>query len=216
MEKRNFERQTASLRSFLQTGELGPINFAMTLLDVAALLGPPEWWITDSDDVVPLYWGYSGLELSFSEDSPHKLRCIKLGTGFKPDGKYSTLGRLLRLSNDGLRDDMRMSEFLKLFPAGAEGTQVGVCGANWSPVMDICTPNVRVIYDLSTRDEELLEDAASDGKSPIELIAMKDALSRRTGIYSIADPLEDRIPAENWRDFSVNEYLALVEGRKTN
>ena len=215
MAKRNIDRQTASLRSFLQTGELGPINFAMTLLDVAALLGPPEWWITDSDDVLPLCWGYSGLELSFSKDSPHALRSIKLGTGFDPAGKYSNFAHVLHLSNDGLQDDMKLSEFLNLLPANAEGTRVGVCGASWNTDMDICTTSIRVIYGLTPDAEERLEEAVAKGTSPTELMIMKNELSRRIGIYSMIDPIADRMPAENWRDFAVDEYLAMVEGRTT-
>ncbi len=187
----------------------------MTLLDVAALLGPPEWWITDSDDVLPLCWGYSGLELSFWEDSPHALRSIKLGTGFEPDGKYSKLARLLRLSNDGLKDDMKLSEFLKLLPTNVEGTRVGVCGANWNTDMDICTANIRVIYGLSTDDEERLEEAIAKGRSPNELIVMKNELSHRIGIYSMVNPIANRIPITGWRYFPVDEYLAVVEGCTT-
>ncbi len=77
MARRNFKRQTASLREFLQTGVLGPISFDLALLDIAALLGPPDWWITDArDSPFPLDWGYSDLGISFSPEPsrPRKFR----------------------------------------------------------------------------------------------------------------------------------------------
>ena len=63
--------------------------------------------------------------------------------------------------------------------------------------------------------EEQLEEAIAKGRSPNELIVMKNELSRRIGIYSMVNPSADRIPATGWRDFPVDEYLAAVEGCTT-
>lgn len=66
------QHHVASLKAFLRSGTLGPLNVSLTTLDVSALLGPPGDWLMDaSHSPVPYYWSFGTLEIAFQPHVPY-------------------------------------------------------------------------------------------------------------------------------------------------
>ncbi|OBZ96047.1 hypothetical protein ADU59_06620 [Pararhizobium polonicum] len=204
-------RYTASLRSFLLSGELGPLSLGLTMLEISALLGPPDWWVTDAyDEPVPLYWGYSRhLEIGFAPEPPYRLQSLKLRNLPPQDKKFVGVCRTLRVAGDCLHEDMTPAQVLRKQVWNCDDVTVGVC-QSWNPVIDICTPSVRLVWSMDSEDERSFE--ALSGLSDAQKIAVREQLSTGFfGVYSLARPKEDRVPQEAWEDFTPAEFLALID-----
>lgn len=204
-------RYTASLRSFLLSGALGPLNLGLTMLEVSALLGPPDWWVTDThDQPVPLYWGYSHhLEIGFAPAPPYRLQCLKLRNLPPREKKSFEVCRSLRVAGDGLCEGMTPAQVLRQRIWNCDEVTVGV-SHSWNPVIDICTPLVRLVWSMDHEDEQSFE--MFSGLSNAQKIAVRERLSTGFwGVYSLARPEEDRAPPEAWEDFSPAGFLALID-----
>ncbi|MGR9128280.1 hypothetical protein [Rhizobium leguminosarum] len=204
----------ASLLSFLQTGELGPLTRGMTMSAVSVLLGPPDWWMDGGGEAaVPLLWGYRPfLEILFEREPPHPLRMIKVPRLPLVARKSIRMARL-RVATDGFHDEMRLSDFLRRNTWGKDDEIViGRCtGGN--PVIDICTRNVRLVWSMSGESDEILQRESEDGLSKAAYMARRDQLSDGfLGIYSSFSPDLDRAPQAGWENFSADQYLALASG----
>jgi len=107
-------KSRASLKTFLQTGSLGPVSLGMSLKDVSDCLGPPRYWANIYDKCpVPCFWGYQHLEMRFSHRAPYRLLHVQLSRADELRGKSLALSRNLRLSLDTLHSAMKPSEFLR-------------------------------------------------------------------------------------------------------
>lgn len=120
-------RRAISLRDFLQTGRLGPIELGMTRDAVAATLGPP-----DAEGAllrgVARIWRYGSIELHFDEDAVFAIHSDH-GSLDAPDG-----GRAFDLDpwiiSSALRRDTAVHE---LAAAGMPCTPVEEA---WNPNTD--------------------------------------------------------------------------------
>ncbi|TAX54946.1 hypothetical protein ELI02_06650 [Rhizobium leguminosarum] len=208
---------TASLLSFLQTGELGPLTRGMTMSAVSELLGPPDWWMDGvGEAAVPLLWGYRPfLEILFERKPPHPLRMIKVPRLPLVARKSIRMARL-RVATNGFHDEMRLSDFLRRNTWGKDDEiVVGRCtGGN--PVIDICTRNIRLVWSMSIGGEEILQRESEVGLSKAAYLARRDQLSDGFfGIYSSRSPELDRAPQDGWENFSVDQYLELTSSIET-
>jgi hypothetical protein len=206
------------LVSFIRTGELGPLKLGMPMREVSELLGPPDWWMDghDTDTTpVPLLWGYARIvEISFGCEPPHAVECIKLCQLPASGQRHLRVCRHIWIGADGISDAMRLSDLLELsiWPTG-ETVTVGIA-RSWNAVVDVCTDKVRLVWSISTDDEDLLEQRVKKGASRSEIVAWRDELSTGFfGVSSLAHPKSDRAPVEGWEDFTPSEYLDLINAR---
>jgi len=216
MTVRRAKQETASLLSFLRTGEMGPLKLGMTMREVSNLLGPPGWWSDGGhDEPVYLFWIYGRyLEILFDPEPPYLLKVIKLVRLPALQKRYVQIGRL-QLYADGFEGEIGLAALLQREIWGQDNNVVvGLC-RDWNPVIDICSSKVRLVWGMSTQEEELLEEEMSAGLSSAGYVARRDELSDGFfGIYSTAMPIEDRAPLTGWQNFSVQEYLVLIEGQR--
>lgn len=114
-------RHLVSFEHFLSTGTLGPLSADLNLLQVAALLGPPQHWMTKNVEAYPLYWIYGdttrwlkpALEVEFYPDAPHAMHMFQFEHADMLEHEVHTFGQELAVSMDGFTGSTRPSEFLK-------------------------------------------------------------------------------------------------------
>ena len=201
MPKRNLKLNTASLRSFLQTGDLGPVSAGLSLLEDC--------------EAYPFYWGYADLELNFAAEAPHFLEHFKLRDLPLAGKKFTKFCSLLRMSNDGLHTGMRLSEMLQQGIWDLDQVEIGICEDQRHPALDIVFGNIELLYRMADTDEESLKRkgiAAAQGEGgEAQLIAFRDQNSFLLGIYSVGDsPKRGRYFPDRWKSVSGREYLQLI------
>lgn len=208
MAKRNFTRQTASLSQFLQTGILGPVSFDLALLDVAALLGPPGWWITDARDFpVPLDWGYSDLEISFSPEPPHRIESCKINPARTERTRFHSFCPLLRLALDDLPIEGRPSAMLNSGIWGLDTVEIGIHPDPGDPKLSIHVQGVELLYAVVDSDAERFQQGDFN-----KTAALLDECAFLLGIYSFSGQASgrNRWPNERWHTISARDYLQIV------
>jgi len=210
------KREIVSLLSFIRTGELGPLKLGMKMRQVSELLGPPDWWMDGHDaDIspVPLLWGYNRmLEVFFSYEAPHVVETIKLRQLPSLGQRHLRVRWRLWIRADGIHDEMKISDFVRL-PIWNECRRVTVGLSNRENI-DILTDAVELLFYMRNREEEELKEAQDDLETAA-YVALRDRLSTGLhGIYSTARPKDNRYFQDDWRDFSVPDYLALVDAGK--
>ncbi|MFD9901035.1 hypothetical protein [Mesorhizobium sp. NPDC059025] len=209
MARRNFKRLTASLRAFLQTGELAPITPGLTLLDVAALIGPPAWWVTDCHDFpVPLHWGYSTLEISFSLEPPHPIESLAIKPPHKWGSRFHSFCPLLRLSMDGISMEGRPSDLLRAGIWNLDSIEVGILIDPENSKLCIRGSGIEVLYvvpDLDTQHHSQPGEVES-------AIALLEEHAFLHGLYQSHGSISNvRWPEESWQEISAREYLETME-----
>lgn len=217
MPKRNFKKLKASFRSFLETGVLGPINIELTLLEVAALLGPPDWWITDahSEDLPPLYWGYSRLEISFEPEPPYSVEWFQIEHPDTLKTPRHKLGKLLTMSMDGIDVSVRPSHLLLEF-RDLERLEVGIPRNRDQPVLEIYNNTVSIIYVALDRDFEIVDGVTANDDMAAWLRNMEPHFFIDS-IYSFRDPArEGQWPKDGWTTIPAAEYLKIIADGETN
>lgn len=216
MASRNFKRQTASLRAFLQTGELAAITLDLTLLDVAALIGPPAWWVTDSHDFpVPLHWGYSTLEISFSLEPPHPIDDLTIKPPHKWGRRFHSFCPLLRLSMDGVPIRGRPSELLRAGIWDPDSVEIGILADARDPKLCIRGTGSEILYVVSDPDREDHFSRTSLGGIERAAVLLEEhvflhGLYQRRGATSSV-----RWPQGSWQEISGREYLEILERHRS-
>lgn len=207
MTRRNFQRQTASLRKFLQTGTLGPISLDLVLLDVAALIGPPRWWVTDVHDFhFPLDWGYSGLEISFSVEQPHRIERLKIDPAALTGKKFHSFCQLLGLSLDDLPIKGRPSAMLSSGVWGLDGVKVGIHPDPSDPKLSIDIEGIELLYAVFDSAAERFQRTDID-----QTAALLDKYAFLLGIYAHSSEGGSRDkPPERWHTMRSQDYLQIV------
>lgn len=208
MTRRNFKRQTASLRQFLQTGLLGPISFDLALLDVAALIGPPGWWLTDVHDFpVPLNWGYSGLEISFSSEPPHKIEFFKINPAHTERTRFHSFCPLLRFSLDNLPIEGRPSAMLNSGIWDFDTVEIGIHPDPGNPKLSIDVQGVELLYAVANSDAERFQQGGFN-----KTAALLDEHAFLLGIYAFPGQAsgQNRWPNERWQTMLARDYLQIV------
>ncbi len=216
MAKRNFKRLTASLRTFLQTGELAPITLDLTLLDVAALIGPPAWWVTDAHDFpIPLNWGYSTLEISFSLEQPHPIEFLSIKPPQKWGRRFHSFCPLLRLSMDGLPIEGRPSELLRAGIWDPDSVEVGILTDPRDPKICIRGTGIEILYVVSDPDREDHFAQASLGGIERAAVLLEEHVFLYGLYQSHGGTSSVRWPEESWQEISAREYLEILERHRS-
>jgi hypothetical protein len=206
--RRNFERKTASLRQFLQTGILGPISFDLALLDIAALLGPPGWWLTDVYDFpFPLNWGYSDLEISFSPETPHRIEFFKINPDRVERTRFHSFCPLLRLSLDDLPIQGRPSAILNSGTWELDTVEIGIHPDPGDPKLSIDVQGVELLYAVVNSDAERFRQGDVN-----KTAALLDECAFLLGIYAFPGQASgrNRWPNERWHTMPARDYLQIV------
>jgi hypothetical protein len=205
--KRNFTRQAISLRTFLQTGRLGPISCGLPLLEVAALIGPPGRWAADVHDFpFPLNWSYVGLDISFSVEAPHRVDLLKLDPARLGRTRFHNLCPLLRLSLDGIPLLGRPSQLLNSGIWELDALKIGLHLDTADPRLIISLTGIELLFVLYDSDaEELATLARDDVKQAIPLF---DSTAVLHGIYA-STHLPKR-PQGRWHEKRADMYLQFA------
>lgn len=205
---------TVSLLSSLRSERLEPLEMGTPLLEVARLLGPPRWWITDAyDEPAPLYWGYpGGLEVSFAPERPYPLSSYKLSPVGRHAGKITKFSYYRRMRNDVPIFERSPSEVLQAGIWDLSKIEVGIFQERWNPAIDICIGSLRLPFCLSTEGEEILDrQLGGSGMPSDEVLRGFDEYCGLMGIYFLQDdPKLDRPPRDGWHEMSAEDYLSKV------
>lgn len=203
--KRRKSQHIASLREFLHTGALGPLNVNMTLLDVAALLGPPTDWIVDKPHCsVPFYWSYGPLEIEFHHNPPYAINWFQIEHPEAIARPRDELADRLLLSMDRIDISAPPSRMLRHF-SGVRDVVVGTPkDHDWS-TLEIYAGSICLIYLIA-------DEAIPAGEiSPDEWLRHFDENCRIDSIYSFRETaFERQSPKESYRNMSAERYLAIV------
>lgn len=203
------KKQLVSFREFLKTGTLGPISTNMRMVEVAATLGVPDYWITDSAVAVPVYWGFGKLEICFAEDSPHRVNWFQIEHAGYLEGEFEIITAELALALDGLNGSTKPSEFLSAGIWEPEATAVYYAILSGDIMLNICAHNVQIHFQvkidpqIQTKSEEI--DIQKYIYSIIEKI---DSNTSIDSIYSYRMDAKNEIsPALDWNAMSGRDYL---------
>jgi hypothetical protein len=206
---------TVSLKQALQLGTLGMLEPGLPLHTVAELLGPPHWWITDTQDgPVPTYWFYpNGLEMSFEQESPYRLRYYKLSNVNRREAKVTATSPFLRIRNDVPIFQMRVSDFLRSALWDPANVRVGICRHPLFLGADICIGRMRLAFSMSADNEERLSALLTDpNRRRDDQIWVLDAHCELLGVYFLSqEPTTDRFAGQEWETFSAEHYLHLLD-----
>lgn len=107
---------------------------------------------------------------------------------------------------------MKISDVIRL-PIWTDRQQITV-GLSNRENSDILTDAVELLFYMGDQEEEDLKEAQPHLQAAA-YIALRDQLSTGFhGIYSTAQPKDNRYSGDGWEDFSVSDYLASVDAGK--
>ncbi|MCI5078159.1 hypothetical protein [Oricola sp.] len=194
-----------SFREFLKTGCLGALTPEQNLMDVARLLGTPQYWmIEESDAPFPLYWGYDdrhsrggpSLEISFDKKPPHAMNWFQLEHADYIADEVHSFGQRLAVAMDGFVAETRASELLQ---SGVWEPRAATVQYNAEIDMLLVTfGRVEVAYMLEETEAEKLDKArraamqAAFGQTAV--FAEMDARFILNSIYSRPAPVDAEPP----------------------
>jgi len=200
-----------SFRKFLRTGQLGPVQPGVTMMELARELGPPGGWILQPDEDLPTYWVYGHLEMLFAPDAPHRLRWFQLehAEDLKGDGPF--LGdKEFDLDLDGLNGGMRPSDLLRRRLWNASDARVTI--ETKGIALTIGYRGLQVGYDLKNTSDEgaALLEKAIEGGTMRQLARLCDRCVRMDSIYSFGDSERESAPQEGAIEMDGARYLRLL------
>lgn len=214
MARHGRKREIVSLVSFIQTGELGSLKRGMSMRAVSELLGPPDWWMDGHDpdtSPVPLLWGYSRmLEIYFTYEAPHVVEVINVRQLPEPRQRHLRVRWGFWIRAGGISKETRISDLLRMPIWKDQQVTVGVLSDHGN--IDILADKVEVLMHMWDDDEEALQNEFESGLSKPAYLARRNALSTGLhGICSMAEPRNNRYSTHRWEDFSLEEYLSLID-----
>jgi hypothetical protein len=210
------ENYVISLKECLRSTHIDFLQLGTPLLKIAETLGPPKAWSekVHDDQLVPLYWFYSGgLELSFEPEPPYPLGRFKLSDVGAHRGRVTRFSHHVRMRNDFPMIGTTTSGFLRSGLWPLDDVRVGICTNALHPALDICIGRLRIPFLLSADKEDTLEK---------QLLGSGDNLKTRTGLldpncdffgayFSVETPEDDRFPRIGWTTISARQYLSYLE-----
>jgi hypothetical protein len=175
----------ASFKSFLITGRIGPLHTALSLNEVAVLLGRPSSWIVQPGDACPEYWTYGKLEVSFDTGTPapFQMRFFQIEFANSLEGDCEVFsgpdGMDLVLALDGLHGKSKPSDFVRAMNDGPPVTVTfRVMTSTQTIHMTISNGLVEVLFDADF-------ESGSTALIPAAGLARKmDALAGLDSIYA--------------------------------
>ncbi|TSE12985.1 hypothetical protein C1D09_006195 [Mesorhizobium intechi] len=205
-------KQLLSFRDFLRTGTFGPVSPLLTMIEVASLLGPPDGWITEHAETIPVYWIFGKLEISFSEEAPHRMNWFQIEEAGYLDGDFEILTDRLVLTLDGFSGHTGPSEFLAAGLWAPEKAAVFYAALSDDILLNICAGPIQIHFRVDTgfiEDGDAQKYLASSSLS--QLISDIDSRATLDSIYSYSQPAFEEIPgAFNWNLLSGRDYLTLT------
>jgi hypothetical protein len=207
--KRNWIQHGASLREFLHTGTLGPVNLGLTMLEVSALLGPPQNWVTDASDCpVPLYWIFNRLEIAFQQKPPYAIDWFQIEHPDSLARPRHKLADLLDLSMDRINVSVPPSRMLRHF-SDLSDIVVGAPKDVEDPTLEIYNRGVCLIYTVLDQDIETFPHKETD---PHQWLRHFDRHCFIDSIYSFREPaLRSQYPKSKFGNMSAAHYLAIAK-----
>lgn len=203
------KKQLVSFREFLKTGTLGPISTDIRMIEVAASLGVPDYWTTDSAVAVPVYWGFGKLEICFAEDSPHRISWFQIEHAGYLEGEFEIITAELALALDGLTGSTKPSEFLSAGIWEPESTAVYCTTLSGDVMLNICAGNIQIHFQVKL-DQEIekgIKDNYMD-RSFYNIINKIDSNTLIDSIYSYNKNAKSEIPSTlDWEMMTGRDYL---------
>ncbi|RWC57183.1 hypothetical protein [Mesorhizobium sp.] len=205
-------KQLLSFRDFLRTGTFGPFSPSLRMIDVASMLGPPEGWITEHAETIPVYWIFGKLEISFGEEAPHRMNWFQIEEAGNLDGDFEVLTDRLVLTLDGFSGHTKPSEFLSAGLWAPEDAAVFYAALSDDILLNICAGPIQIHFRIDTdfiEDGDAKKYLASSTVS--QLVSDIDSRATLDSIYSYSRQAFEEIPgAFNWNLLSGRDYLMLV------
>jgi hypothetical protein len=205
-------KQLLSFRDFLRTGTLGPVSPSLKMIDIASVLGPPDGWITEHAETIPVYWTFGQLEISFAEEAPHQMNWFQIEEAGYLEGDFEILTDRLVLSLDGFRGDTKPSEFLAAGLWTPEEAAVFYAAVSDDILLNICAGPIQIHFRVDTdfiEDGDAKKYLASSTVS--QLVSDIDSRATLDSIYSYSQPAFEEIPgAFNWNLLSGRDYLMVA------
>ncbi|MDI6027499.1 hypothetical protein QBK99_14975 [Corticibacterium sp. UT-5YL-CI-8] len=183
----------ASFRQFLKTGCLGPLSTDMTLMDVARILRGPDDFVLSSDRVVPLYWCYNKLEISFAQDAPHRMEWFQIEHADDLEGDFEVIvDDMLAMTLDGFDAATKPSEFLIRDVWVPTDTIVTWRAMNDDILLSIKSGSVQIYFRVDT---DFLQDGDAGNylsSNTLEnVVRTVDCRTKLDSIYSYSSSYED-------------------------
>ena len=206
------KKQLASFRDFLATGKLGPVSSGMKLIEVAETLGSPDGWNIDDGDLVPLYWFFGPLEISFDSIAPYQMNWFQIEGAAQLRGKSESLTEQLKLSLDGFSGATKPSEFLAAGLWDTGRTTVYYAAVGDDILLNICAGCIQIHFQVASAfigDRKAVEYLNESTLS--QLVRAIDSQTKVDSIYSYPQTAREEMPgAFNWRSLTGQDYLNLL------
>jgi hypothetical protein len=174
----------ASFRGFLKTGVLGPLSTDMKLIEVAKVLGAPQFFFLHYDTKdVPDYWGYNKLEISFAPDQPHEMKWFQIEHAGGLEGEFDVITDTLMLALEGFDGDTRPSAFLAGDLWNLENVRVNIGALGGDVMLNISAGKVTVIFDVAS--DFIPDENAENYIATTEISRIVSDIDGRTNLNSI-------------------------------
>jgi hypothetical protein len=203
------KKQLVSFRDFLKTGTLGPVSPGMKMIEIAKELGAPDGWLTEYAEMVPDYWFYGTLEVSFDKDPPYELDWFQIEHVHAIRGKTERITDQFSLSMDGFNSRTKPSEFLAAGLWTPEEAMVFYTASRDDIELNICVGSIQIYFRVDT---DFIEDRDAEkylkGVTVSQLTCDIDHRTEIDSIYSYSHPAIEQITnAIDWRPIGGRDYL---------
>jgi hypothetical protein len=206
------KKHLASLRDFLTTGTLGPVRTDMKLIEIAEALGSPDGWNVGEDTLVPLYWFFGNLEISFDNIAPYQMNWFQIEGAAQLRGKSETLSKKLKLSLDGFDGRTRPSAFLAANLWDPSQSAVYYAALSDDILLNICAGGIQIHFQVEMSFIGKCDAIEYLDRSSVQqLIRDIDSQTKVDSIYSFPRNASQELPGVfNWRLLTGQDYLNLV------
>ena len=155
-----------SFREFLATGKLDELTPEKNLMEVADLLGTPQYWMDGGHNgPYPLYWGYTGkhrdnapcIEIAFNDIPPHAMSWFQFEHADCFSDEVHVFGNDIVLAMDGFTSETRASELIS--SGGWDPRLVRVYYNAKIDMLLVTSGQVEVTYMLEDDESDKLDEA---------------------------------------------------------
>ncbi|MBA1145004.1 hypothetical protein H0241_32955 [Mesorhizobium sp. CCANP35] len=205
-------KQLLSFRDFLRTGTFGPVSPSLKMIDIANVLGPPDGWITEHAETIPVYWTFGKLEISFGEEAPHRMNWFQIEEAGYLEGDFEILTDRLVLTLDGFSGHTKPSEFLAAGLWAPEDAAVFYAALSDDIMLNICAGSIQIHFRVDT---DFIEDGDAQkylaSSTVSQLVSDIDSRATLDSIYCYSQPAFEEIPgAFDWNLLNGRDYLEVV------
>ncbi|MGX9178198.1 hypothetical protein ACWTU8_09990 [Mesorhizobium sp. BHbdii] len=184
----------------------------MKMLEVAKALGAPDGWNTEHADVIPDYWFFGKLEISFDDVAPYQMNWFQIEEAGYLEGDFEPLTDQIVISLDGFSGDTKPSDFLAEGLWDPKEATIYYAALSDDILLNICAGCIQVHFRVDTA---FIDDGDAQNYLNASTVSrlVRDIDSRTTvdSIYSYPDLAREEVPGVfNWKTLSGRDYLNLI------